>query len=71
MTWVHLTLAIPIALLMVALVHDFFSGLDEQRLWSDPAVEDPQSFQYRSAAAPRQGSEPVIQTEVGSWKMAG
>lgn len=51
MSWVALAVAVPVAFLMVALVHDFFAGLSEERLWSDPYLEDPESFRNRAAAA--------------------
>jgi hypothetical protein len=37
----------------LALVHDFFAGLGEERLWSDPYLEDPESFANRAARAER------------------
>jgi hypothetical protein len=51
MTWIQLAIAVPALLLVAALVHDFLAGLGEERLWSDPAIGDPQSFAYRKAAA--------------------
>jgi hypothetical protein len=51
MSWVQVVLAVPVAFLMVALVHDFFAGLGEERLWSDPYRDDPESFKNRAAAA--------------------
>ena len=51
MTWVQLLIALPVAWLVTALVADFFAGLSEQRLWSDPAVDDPQSLRFRELAA--------------------
>lgn len=57
MMWVYVALAVPVALLMVVLAHDFSAGLDEERLWSDPVVEDTQSSVYRSTAAEAQSWE--------------
>lgn len=75
MVWIYLALAVPIVLLMIALVSDFFAGLDEQRQWSDPALTDPQSMLYRSAAANR---EPSAKSEPSAnsgpsvdWSLAG
>jgi hypothetical protein len=51
MSWIQMAIALPALALVVALVHDFLAGLGEERLWSDPAVDDPQSFAYRTAAA--------------------
>lgn len=36
MTFIHVLLAIPAAFFIWTLVRDFFAGLDEERLWSDP-----------------------------------
>ncbi|MEX2587122.1 MAG: hypothetical protein WD602_03895 [Actinomycetota bacterium] len=36
-------------LLAVVLVQDFRAGLDEDRLWSDPSLDDPESFGNRAA----------------------
>jgi hypothetical protein len=38
--WWQLLLAIPAGLLVFALIHDFFAGLADERLWSDPGLED-------------------------------
>ena len=51
MSWIQVTIALPSIALVVALVHDFLAGLGEERLWSDPALDDPQSLAYRAAAA--------------------
>ena len=48
---IQLVVAIPVALVLVALIHDFIAGLGEERLWSDPYLEDPESFRNRAAAA--------------------
>lgn len=40
MGWVQIVLAVPVAFLVFALVHDFFAGLADERLWSDPALEE-------------------------------
>lgn len=64
MSWIQITFAIPAALLFVALVHDFLAGLGEERLWSDPIADDPQSFSYRetmAGPAQRQADPPVPQ----------
>ncbi len=39
MAWLQLVLAIPVGFLLFALIHDFFAGLADEKLWSDP-VED-------------------------------
>lgn len=51
MSWIQIAISLPAMALVVALVHDFLAGLGEERLWSDPAVDDPQSLAYRTAAA--------------------
>ena len=51
MSWIQAVLAIPVAFIVAALIHDFFAGLGEERLWSDPALDDPESFRNRAAAA--------------------
>jgi hypothetical protein len=56
MSLVQVVLVIPVAFFVVALVHDFFAGLGEDRLgedrlWSDPYLDDPESFRNRAAAA--------------------
>ncbi len=51
MSWVQVVVAIPVAFLLVALIHDFFAGLEEERLWSDPYLEDPESLRNRAATA--------------------
>ncbi len=51
MSWVQAVWAIPVGFVLVALVHDFFAGLAEERLWSDPYLDDPDSFRNRAAAA--------------------
>jgi hypothetical protein len=56
MGWIQLLLAVPVGFVIVALVHDFFAGLSEERLWSDPYLEDPESFVNRAAAAERRVS---------------
>jgi hypothetical protein len=38
--WVQIVLAVPAAFLVFALIHDFFAGLADERLWNDPAVEE-------------------------------
>lgn len=48
MIW-WILLAVPLTLLTVALVHDFLAGLGEDRLWSDPALDDPDSAPRRVA----------------------
>ena len=53
MSWIQIAIVVPAVLLVVALVHDFFAGLGEERLWSDPIVNDPQSFGYRETRAGR------------------
>lgn len=40
MSWIQLLLAVPLALVAVALVHDFMAGLGEERLWGRPFDED-------------------------------
>jgi hypothetical protein len=51
MSWIQVAIALPALALVVVLVHDFLAGLAEERLWSDPAFDDPQSLAYRAAAA--------------------
>ena len=51
MSWIQMILAIPVALIVAALIHDFLAGLGEERLWSDPAFDDPDTFRNRAAAA--------------------
>jgi hypothetical protein len=53
MSWLQVVLAVPVAFLVVALIHDFFAGLGEERLWSDPYLDDPESFKNRAAVAAR------------------
>jgi hypothetical protein len=40
MTALQLILSLPASLLVLALVRDFFAGLAEERIWSDPARDD-------------------------------
>jgi uncharacterized membrane protein len=40
MSWIHVVILVPIALLLAALVHDFLGSLSEERVWADPAIED-------------------------------
>ncbi|MGQ0678293.1 MAG: hypothetical protein ACT4OM_01300 [Actinomycetota bacterium] len=40
MSWIQVVLAVPAIVLAVALVHDFFAGLADERLWADPATDD-------------------------------
>jgi hypothetical protein len=35
-----LVLAVPAGFLLFALIHDFFAGLADERLWSDPGLDD-------------------------------
>ncbi len=51
MGWLQVIVAIPVALMAIALIHDFFAGLGEERLWSDPALDDADSLRNRAAAA--------------------
>lgn len=46
------------------LVHDFMAGLGEDRQWSDPSVDDPQSFVYRSRRAEQHRVERVSMDSV-------
>jgi hypothetical protein len=40
MTWIQVAIAIPAAFFVWTLVRDFFAGLGEERLWSDPESEE-------------------------------
>lgn len=40
MSWVLMVATVPAALLVLALVHDFFAALSDERLWSDPALQE-------------------------------
>jgi hypothetical protein len=73
MSWIQITLAIPAALLAAALVHDFFAGLGEERQWSDPAVNDPDSFPCQATAAEltHKQENPILREaprETRSWE---
>ncbi|MGQ0678342.1 MAG: hypothetical protein ACT4OM_01565 [Actinomycetota bacterium] len=70
MTWIQLALVLPVALLMVALAHDFMAGLDEARLWSDPIIEDRQSFIYRTEAAAAHRQMPALCEASPDWQIA-
>jgi uncharacterized membrane protein len=41
MNWIQIVVAIPVALLAMALIRDFLSSLSEERVWADPAIDDP------------------------------
>ena len=62
MSWLQVILAVPVAFLIVALIHDFFAGLGEERLWNDPYLEDPASFKNRAAAAARANRVATVKT---------
>lgn len=49
MSIIQIAIALPLAALIYALIADFMAGLSEERLWSDPADEDPESYRNRSA----------------------
>lgn len=40
MSWIYVVVTLPVALLVVALVHDFLSSLSEERVWADPGIDD-------------------------------
>ena len=40
MAWIELIFAVPAVFLGFALVHDFFAGLSDEKLWSDPAIDE-------------------------------
>jgi uncharacterized membrane protein len=40
MSWIYIVVALPVVLLVVALIHDFLSSLSDERVWADPAIED-------------------------------
>lgn len=40
MTLIQLLMAVPVALLGIALFHDFMAGLGEDRLWGPPFPEE-------------------------------
>ena len=40
MSWIYLVITVPLALAVAALVHDFLSGISEERVWADPAIDD-------------------------------
>ena len=37
---IQVVMVLPIAVLVVVLVHDFLAGLGEERLWGDPVKGD-------------------------------
>lgn len=57
--------AVPAAALVALLVHDFVAGLGEDRLWSDPGLEDPESFRNRSVRAAQVHPEAVSMDSIG------
>lgn len=48
MTWIQLAIAIPAAFFIWTLVRDFFAGLGEDRLWSDPEQDETPAISSRS-----------------------
>jgi hypothetical protein len=60
MSFIQMALLIPAALLVVALVHDFLAGLGEERLWSDPVAQDPDSFTYQTTVAGRSHNQEKV-----------
>lgn len=61
--------AVPAAALVALLVHDFVAGLGEDRLWSDPGLDDPESFRNRAVWASRAHPDAVSMDSIG--KLAG
>lgn len=41
-----MVVAVPVAALVVLLMHDFMAGLGEDRLWSDPALDDSEGIRH-------------------------
>lgn len=40
MTWIQVALVVPAAFFVWTLVRDFLAGLGEDRLWSDPELDE-------------------------------
>ena len=40
MSWLSLILAVPAGFLLFALIHDFFAGLSDERVWGEFGPEE-------------------------------
>lgn len=56
MIWIQTVGLIGGSLLVLALIRDFLAGLGQERIWSDPVLEESQDY-YRAS---NQGLAPVI-----------
>ena len=64
MSWMQVLIAVPVALLIVVLIHDFMAGLGEERLWGLPVPDEEPILGAPAVEASRQPESPGAQAPV-------